>query len=439
MTTTTALPLNVLPAPRSNRQGDYIWVSTIYPLDADGGVVQAESPSPFVGESEVAAQARAVCEGLRGVLAEAGSSLDRVVKAEVYLVAPEDFYEFKLVWREYFPSEPPARTTAVVLDDHLVPGVRLSLQAVALAGDAKAVKETIHVDDVPDPMEAEWAPQATKAGIFVFPSAVPATDFETGIPVKRNPIAPYYGSDAEMQTRYIFENWAKVLAAAGSGLEQGLKSQAMEVDFTNFHDMDGIWGQYMGHGAGVPPPGRSSMAMRGLLVPDALLVVNCFFLAPDAEHQKVETREGIRWHPVEIRKVNFTPGLFAGDWFFMAGQVPMLDYENLRVETAPPGLPHYFSNIEVQTTTTMQLLQEQLEGNGMTLRDIVDARIYLVEPRRDYRGFERVWRRIFEPLGHWPSLNLIPSKEADGGSGVMLQDDLLHIEIDLIAHRGHGA
>ena len=372
------------------------------------------------------------------MLAEAGSSLERVVKAEVYLVAPEDFYEFKLVWREYFPSEPPARTTAVVLDDHLVPGVRLSLQAVALAGDARAVKETIHVDDVPDPMEAEWAPQATKAGIFVFPSAVPATDFETEIAVKRNPVAPYYGSDAEMQTTYIFENWAKVLAAAGSGLELGLKSQAMEVDFTNFHDMDGIWGQYMGHGAGVPPPGRSSMAMRGLLVPDALLVVNCFFLAPDAEHQKVESREGIRWHPVEIRKVNFTPGLFAGDWFFMAGQVPMLDYENLRVATAPPGLPYYFSDIEVQTETTMELLQEQLEGNGLTLRDIVDARIYLVEPRRDYRGFERAWRRIFEPLGHWPSINLIPSKEEDGGSGVMLQDKLLHIEIDLIAHRGHG-
>jgi len=55
---------------------------------------------------------------------------------------------------------------------------------------------TIDVDDVPDPMAAEWAPQATKAGIFVFPSAPPATDFETGIPVKRNPIAPYYGSDA---------------------------------------------------------------------------------------------------------------------------------------------------------------------------------------------------------------------------------------------------
>ena len=436
--TTTALPLNLLPAPRSNRQGDYIWVSTIYPIDADGAVVHADLPSPYVGESEVAAQTRAVCEALQAVLAEAGSSLDRVVKAEVYLVAPEDFYEFKLVWREYFPSEPPARATAVVLDDHLVPGVRLSLQAVALAGDARAVKETIHVDDVPDPMEAEWAPLATKAGIFVFPSALPATDFETGIPVKRNPIAPYYGSDMEMQATYIFENWAKVLAAAGSGLEQALKSQAMEVDFTNFWDMDGIWGQYMGHGAGVPPPGRSSMAMRGLLVPDALLTINCFFLAPDADHQKVETREGIRGHPVDLHQVNFTPGLLAGDWFFMAGQTATADYETLRVTTAPPGLPYYFSDIEIQTEATMELLQEQLEGNGMTLRDIVDARIYLVEPRRDYRGFERVWRRIFAPLGHWPSINLIPSKEADGGSGVMLQDKLMQIEIDLIAHRGHG-
>ena len=297
MTTTTALPLNLLPAPRSNRQGDYIWVSTIYPLDADGSVVHADSPSPYVGEAEIAAQTRAVCEGLKDTLAEAGTSMDRVLKAEVYLVDPAEFYEFKLVWQQYFPSEPPARTTAVVMDEHIIPGVRLSLSAVALAGDSAVQKETIHVDDVPDPMAAEWVPQATRGGIFVFPSALPASDFETGIAVKTNPVAPYYGSEAELQTRYIFENWGKVLAAAGSGLDQGLKSQGMEVSLETFHDMDGIWDEYLGRGAGAPPPGRSSMAMRGLLVPDALLVVNCFFLAPDAEHQKVESRKGIRWHP----------------------------------------------------------------------------------------------------------------------------------------------
>jgi hypothetical protein len=106
------------------------------------------------------------------------------------------------------------------------------------------------------------------------------------------------------------------------------------------------------------------MAMRGLLVPGALLVVNCFFLAPDAQHQKVESREGIRWHPVAIRKVNVTPGLFAGDWFFMAGQVSMLDYENLRVETAPPGLPHYFSNIEIRTEAAMGCCRSRWRETG---------------------------------------------------------------------------
>ena len=312
MTTMTALPMNLLPAPRFNRQGDYIWVSTIYPLDADGAVVHADAPSPYVGEAEVAAQTRAVCEGLKDTLAEAGTSMDRVLKAEVYLVDPAEFYEFKLVWQEYFPSAPPARTTAVVMDEHIIRGARLSVSAVALAGDSAVQKETIHVDDVPDPMPAEWVPQATKGGIFVFPSAVPATDFETGIAVKTNPVAPYYGSEAELQTRYIFENWAKVLAAAGSGLDQGLKSQGMEVSLWTFHDMDAIWGEYMGRGAGVPPPGRSSMAMRGLLVPDALLVVNCFFLAPDAQHQKVESREGIRWHPEDVRNVHFSPRAVGG-------------------------------------------------------------------------------------------------------------------------------
>ena len=437
MTTTIALPLNVLPAPRVNRQGDHIWVSTIYPIDADGAVVHADAPSPYVGEAEVAAQTRAVCAALQAVLAEAGSSLDRVLKAEVYLVDPAEFYEFKLVWREYFPSAPPARTTAVVMDEHIIPGVRLSLSAVALAGDSALQKETIHVADVPDPMEAEWVPQATKGGIFVFPSALPATDFETGIAVKTNPIAPYYGSDAELQTRYIFENWAKVLAAAGSGLDQGLKSQGMEVSLWTFHDMDALWGAYLGRGAGAPPPGRSSMAMRGLLMPDALLVVNCFFLAPDAAHQKVESRKGIRWHPEDVRNVHFSPGLWAGDWFFMAGQGAIPDYENMVFETAPPGLPHYFSDIEIQTASTMALIREQLAGNDLSLANVVDARVYLVHAQRDYRGFARAWRRIWEPVGRMPSLNLIPSRQRDGHGGMMMEE--LIVEIDLIAHRAQGS
>ena len=127
---------------------------------------------------------------------------------------------------------------------------------------------------------------------------------------------------------------------------------------------------------------------------------------------------------------NTTSGTY---WFFMAGQGAMPEYTGPRFETAPPALPAYFSDIEIQTATTMELLQERLEANGLSLTSIVDARIYLFEALRDYRGFARAWRRVFEPIGHWPSMNLMPSKQANGLRGTMLPD--LIVEIDLIAHR----
>ena len=101
----------------------------------------------------------------------------------------------------------------------------------------------------------------------MFPPALPATDFVTGIAVKTNPLAPYYGSDAELQTSYIFDQYEKILQAAGSGLDQGLKAQGMEVDLATFHDMDGIWGQRMGHGVGAPPPGPQLHGDAGLAGP----------------------------------------------------------------------------------------------------------------------------------------------------------------------------
>ncbi|MPZ23010.1 MAG: hypothetical protein GEU28_05585 [Dehalococcoidia bacterium] len=184
----------VLPAPSFNRAGDFIFVSSIFPIDGEGNVAHTSSFSPFVGESEMAAQTRAVLSTLRKVLDDAGTTLDQTLKVEAYLVDPADLYEFKLVWKEFFPSEPPARTTAGVNDEHIIPGCLLNLHAVALAGDSQYRRETIHVDDVPNPMEAEWVPQAIKAGPFVFPSIVPATDFKTGIPVGKLSVYPYYWS-----------------------------------------------------------------------------------------------------------------------------------------------------------------------------------------------------------------------------------------------------
>ncbi|MPZ23953.1 MAG: hypothetical protein GEU28_10515 [Dehalococcoidia bacterium] len=427
----------VLPAPSWNRADDLVFVSSIFPIDAQGNVVQTSSFSPYVGESEMAAQARSVMETLKRVLADAGTSLERMLKAEVYLKYPSDFYEFKLIWKEYFPTDPPVRTTACVGEDHIIPGVLLNLHGIALAGDSSWKREVIHVDDAPDPMEAEWIPQAIKAGPFVFPANVPATDFKTGVPVGKLPVYPYYGSDSEMQAHYILQNMEKVLNAAGSDLKQAVKCQFHETTLHNFHDVDGVWGQYMHP---IPPP-RSSMAMKELLVPGAVFVPNVFFIAPDGQFKKEETRKGIHFHPVDVRKVHFTPGVQVGDWLFTAGQGAVPGYANTGRDTTPEdvfvmsprGLPHYWSDIEIQTDCTMELLREQLEANGYTLADIADAKVFLTNATRDYRGFERAWRRIFEEVGTMPSMSLIPSNQVDGRGGMMMDETI--VEIDLIVKR----
>jgi enamine deaminase RidA (YjgF/YER057c/UK114 family) len=189
--------LTIVPGPAHRRAGDFIFVSSLYPVDDAGQIARADSTSPYLGESEMAAQSRRVLEQLERILASAGSSLGSTLKAEVYLADAADFHEFKLVWKELFGDDPPARTTIVVGDEHILPGARLSLHAVALAGDATVEREPIIADGIPNPMDAEHAPHGVKAAPFLFTSGFPATDFETGVPVGRNlPHFPNYGSEA---------------------------------------------------------------------------------------------------------------------------------------------------------------------------------------------------------------------------------------------------
>lgn len=374
------------------------------------------------------AQTRVVLESLEAVLTQAGASLGDVLKTEVHLAHAADFPDFKRVYADFFPIDPPARTTIVVGDEHVVPGAHLNLQAVALAGDSNLERVRVETTAAPDPTEAEHASVAVKAGPFVFCSGLPATDFKTGLAVGKAPGFPYFGSDAQIQATYVLDNLAAVLGAAGSSLDQALKVQFYETDLLNFYIVDRTWGERVG-----VPPTRSSMGCRDFLVPGALWVPNLLALVPGQGLEKQETRAGIRWHPVEAGKANFSPGIIAGDWLFTAGQIPVPDISEPDWVGAPPGLPNHWHDIELQTEFTMELLSEQLAANGFSLADVVDARIYLIEPRRDFRGFGRVWDRMFRDVESKPAMSVIPSKQANGRPGMMIPGPT--IEIDLISKR----
>ncbi len=85
-----------------------------------GGVVYCSGQipiNPSTGElvtGSVADQTRLALNNLRAVLEAAGSSMEHVVKAGVFLKDLSDFNEMNKVYAEFFPENPPARACVEV-------------------------------------------------------------------------------------------------------------------------------------------------------------------------------------------------------------------------------------------------------------------------------------------------------------------------------------
>ena len=77
----------------------------------------------------VVEQTRRVLENLKAVLEAAGSSLDRVVRATVYLTDLSQFATMNAVYAEYFGSSKPARSTVGVAA--LPRGAAVEIDAIA--------------------------------------------------------------------------------------------------------------------------------------------------------------------------------------------------------------------------------------------------------------------------------------------------------------------
>lgn len=100
------------------RAGDFIFVSGQVPVDADGKLVGGD----------IERQTRQVLENVKAALALAGAELSDVVKTTVWLDDARDFSGFNKAYASFFPSEPPARTTA---EGRLMVDIKVEIEAIA--------------------------------------------------------------------------------------------------------------------------------------------------------------------------------------------------------------------------------------------------------------------------------------------------------------------
>ena len=79
----------------------------------------------------IAAETRQVCENLKAVLHAGGSSLEKVVKVTIYMQDLNELAAMNAVFSQYFPKDPPARTTFE--SARLINDARVEIEAIAYA------------------------------------------------------------------------------------------------------------------------------------------------------------------------------------------------------------------------------------------------------------------------------------------------------------------
>ena len=84
--------------------GDLLFTSGQIPINPESGNVEA---------TDIKGQTKQICENLKAVLEEAGTSLEKAVKTTCFLQNMEDFAEFNEVYASYFTGKPARSCVAV--------------------------------------------------------------------------------------------------------------------------------------------------------------------------------------------------------------------------------------------------------------------------------------------------------------------------------------
>jgi 2-iminobutanoate/2-iminopropanoate deaminase len=114
-------PKAIGPYEQAIKASGFIYTAGQIPIDPKTG---------NFAEGGIGAQTRQVLENLRAVLQAGGSSLDRVIKATVFLKNMADFAAMNEVYAQYLGSAKPARSTVAVAE--LPRGALVEIDLVAL-------------------------------------------------------------------------------------------------------------------------------------------------------------------------------------------------------------------------------------------------------------------------------------------------------------------
>lgn len=272
------------------RRGDWIFLAGEVPTDWVGdygegrfmgepsALAKQARVNPYVWYgSSIEAQTDYTLSKLAAIAEAAGSSLERAVKADVYIGHPSDYAGMDRVWKRWFPNNPPARCVIPYMGLGTM-GSRIEIAFTLLHNDSKLKIERIETSDAPEPFSHE--PQGVKAGNFLFLSQQMACDSKGQLVdgMVRHPEFPWYGLPGQNQMRYMLKNVAAICAAAGSSLDNVVRRACFHDEGTWFADSIQEWAA---HFPGVKPASTTMQIGGPLVVPGANALLDLIAYVPD--------------------------------------------------------------------------------------------------------------------------------------------------------------
>ncbi len=115
-------PKAIGPYSQAIKAGGFVFIS---------GQVAFDPATGQLVEGDVARQTARVLDNLKAIAEAAGTSLDKAVKATVFVKDMNDFAAMNEVYARYFPKNPPARATVEVA--RLPKDVRVEIDLTVLA------------------------------------------------------------------------------------------------------------------------------------------------------------------------------------------------------------------------------------------------------------------------------------------------------------------
>lgn len=207
---------------------DYIFTVGQVAVDYETGSIPDEVRVPdwVWWGSEIRNEAHFVLRQLRRYLERLDASLDEIVHMTVYLSDLADLFELDLIWREYFPSEPPSRTVVPVRGfgvprleapslGHRDGAVRLEQIAVAVRPGGSGERRVVAEGEV-----LHHHSQAVRVGDLLWISGQLAG----------GPDGLRSGANVQSQLEHLFERLDAICAAGGTSIANLVRLRAFLLD-----------------------------------------------------------------------------------------------------------------------------------------------------------------------------------------------------------------